>query len=1617
MTVNASDEAGLIQSICDRVKERLPGEAAAPCAEFTRQYYRWVPPEDLQERTPLDLYGAAVAHWNLAQHRAPGEAKVHVYNPVLEQHGWQSTHTVVEIISDDMPFLVDSVTMTLGHGGHEIHLVIHPVIRVRRDDKGNLTEVLPPDATDVEGSIAESVMHIEVERERNVTLLGYLRERVQKVLGEVRATVEDWPAMRNRAIELMNELEPARARVTDAEIEETREFLNWLVVNHFTFLGYRDYDLVDRDGKLGLEVVQSTGLGILRTPPERPFTPLATKARELLNGPEILVLTKANSRATVHRPAYLDYIGLKRYNADGEVIGERRFLGLYTTGAYRESVLQIPKVRDKCRYVLEEARFPPDSHDAKALTEILESYPRDSMFQIDREQLFEVATGILGLGERQLVRLFVRADPLDRFVACLVCLPRDRFNTATREKITEILVDAFVGTHADWSLMLGESLTARVHYIIHAGHMSPDTNLAEIEENVVEATREWTDDLVESLVEHLGEDHGSKLGRRYERAFPPAYRDDWPARSAVSDIERIEQLTGSQEPIISLYRPLEAPAGAIRCKLISAAPITLSEVLPTFEHMGARVVDERPYEVVPEDRKPVWIYDFGLRCATDDLEQVRERFQEAFLGVWRGDLEDDGLNGLVLAAEMNARQITVIRAIAKYLRQAGIPFSDAYMERTLIGHPGIVALLVQLFNARLDPGAVDPNAADQLASQIEHAIDAVQSLDEDRILRSFLSVVMAILRTNHYCFDSDGAPKRYMAFKLDPERIPILPFPRPKFEIFVYSPRVEGVHLRGGSVARGGLRWSDRREDFRTEILGLMKAQMVKNALIVPVGSKGGFVVKQPPVDGGREALQQEGIACYKTFLSGLLDLTDNIVGGEVVPPVRVRRYDGDDPYLVVAADKGTATFSDIANGVSADYNFWLGDAFASGGSQGYDHKAMGITARGAWESVKRHFRVLATNILETPFTVVGIGDMSGDVFGNGMLLSEQIKLVAAFNHMHVFLDPNPDPSTTFTERKRLFELGRSSWSDYNPALISEGGGIFERSAKSIELSPQVKQALGIEADELPPAELIRELLKAPVDLLWNGGIGTYVKASSESHVDAGDKANDAVRIDGRDLRCKVVGEGGNLGFTQRGRIEFADGGGRINTDAIDNVAGVNCSDHEVNIKILLGALVADGDLTEKQRNVLLHEMTDAVADRVLRGSYTQTQAMSLACEQAASMVDVHQRLIRRLEQVAGLHRAIEFLPSDEEIAERRHAHRGLLAPELAVVMAYCKIQLYSELLKSDLPEDPYLAYDDLKRYFPPPLPERYAPEMRKHRLRREIIATVVANQLVDRAGTTYSFRLLEETGADAGALARAYAVAREVYEMRNFWAAIEELDNKVEAKVQLSMLIDGRRLVERATRWLLRSNAGTIDIAYTIRYFEAGAQMMFKAMPGVLSGADREAFDKRFAELRKAGVPKELAHRDASLESMLGVFDIVEVAEGLARDPEVVMQTYFQVGANLKLGWLLDRIIELPRANRWQALARAALRDDLYHLLRVLTQEVLETAGPAVAAEEAIKIWSERHAGAVDRCLKMLAEIRSARVYDTTTLPVALREVRNLIHAAPAGGSVAGAASVTLAG
>ncbi len=1599
----------LLEKVFERIRQQLPEDQAPQVEEFARQYYAWLSPEDLSDRSPVDLYGAAVAHWSFARQRDSGQPKIRVYNPQFEEHGWQSTHTVVEAVVDDMPFLVDSTRMEVNRQGLSIHLMVHPIMNVRRDDAGELLGILTPDSERGD-SVPESVLHVEVDRIPDAALLEELRVGIERVFDHVRAAVEDWPRMLDRTREIAAGLEDGSAPVDVEVVRETKAFLEWIDDDNFTFLGYREYELVSEGGEDVLRTVSGSGLGVLRDggrkAVSRSFAKLPPDVRRLARESRLLNLTKANSRSTVHRPSYLDYIGVKQFDENGEAYGEQRFLGLYTFSAYSASVFDIPLVRRKANYVLERAGFPPSSHNEKDLVEILETYPRDELFQTSQEDLFEISLGILHLQERQRVRLFVRRDDFGRFLSCLVFVPRERYNTSVREKMQGILLEAFGAQNVEFNVRLSESVLARLHFVIYTEPgKAPDYDAQEIEERLIEAVRSWTDHLYHALIERFGEARGIGLYRRYRDAFPPGYRTGFLARGAVSDIERMEELSSDNDLGTSLYHPLEETEDFLGFKLFKlGGEIILSRIMPLLENMGVDVVDERPHKIESAGSPPVWIYDFGLvHTGSGELQtgQVKDIFQDAFARAWRGEVEDDGFNRLVLKAQLTWREISVLRAHSKYLRQIGTTFSQDYMEDTLAANPHIARLLVELFDARFDPDAQarSEEKAQRLTGEIEKALDEVASLDEDRIMRSFLNVALATTRTNHFQTDENGKPKPYLSFKLDPRGVPDLPLPRPTFEVFVYSPRTEGVHLRGGEVARGGIRWSDRREDFRTEILGLMKAQTVKNAVIVPVGAKGGFIVKQPPADGGRTAFMQEGIACYMTLIRGMLDLTDNLSeDGSTKPPPRVVRYDGDDPYLVAAADKGTATFSDIANTVSKEYGFWLGDAFASGGERGYDHKEMGITARGAWESVKRHFRELGTDVQSEEFTVAGVGDMSGDVFGNGMLLSRHIKLLAAFDHRHIFLEPAPDPETSFAERERLFELSRSSWADYDESLISEGGGVFSRTAKSIALSPQVREMLEVDAEHLPPTALISAILEAPVDLLWNGGIGTYVKSSAETNSDAGDRANDALRVDAKDLRCRVVGEGGNLGLTQRGRIEFALSGGRVYMDAIDNSAGVDCSDHEVNIKVLLDAIVENGDMTDKQRNELLAAMTEEVGALVLRDNYLQTQALSNSLARAALMADVHARYIRHLEQSGNLDRGLEFLPSEEEIAERKSKGMGLSAPEFSVLLSYSKITLYQELLGSDLPEDSYIS-EELERYFPAPLRERFRDQMREHRLRREISATHVANEVVNRCGKTFAYRLREDTGTASAEVARVYTAAREIFGMRGLWEDIEALGNEVEAKTQTAMLLSGRRLIENSARWLLRNRRPPLDIAATISRFSTGAKELETLIPDLLLEGDREVLERDIEQLAEANVPPDLARRTATLSAMFSALDIVNIASVTGQPLESAAEVYFTLGARLNLHWLRRHIETLPRDNRWRTLARSALREDLYAQQASLTTEVLRGTPETSSAHERIEAWISANQEPVDRALQVLTDINSSATFDLSTLPVALREIRNLIN------------------
>ena len=1571
--------------------------------ELAPLYYRHVPDEDIASRRPEDLLGAMVSHVELASDRPAGTARVRVHTPGEDTDGWSCGGPVVEIVTDDMPFLVDSVAAELTRLGRGLRLVIHPVLTAQRDVAGNLESV----TADGEG-IRESWIHAEISR--GAVPASEVEAGVRKVLSDVREAVEDWPRMRARAVDAADQLqEHPPVGIPAVQADEAAALLRWLADDNFTFLGYREYDLVDEGGRDRLRAVPGTGLGILRADPDHTreatylSAPVAAKARE----PRILVLTTANSRSTVHRPSYLDYVGVKMFDDAGRVIGERRFLGIYAASTYAQSVREIPVLRAKATEVLAELDVEPGSHTGKEVMQFLETYPREELFQVDSAELADVALAVHQMSERRQTRLFVRRDPYGRFMSCFVYLPRDRYNTAVRLRIQDILQQAYGGASVDYTARVSESVLARLHVVVRAapGTTVHEADHAEVQQRIVEAVRSWDDDFNAILVDRVGEDRAVRIIADYAEGFPEAYKQEVPAEAAVKDI-LIAESAADDEVRLRLYAPDGHESKLRRLKIIRAGdPISLSRVLPVLGSLGVIVEDEHPYDIAREGRLPLHVYDLGFQLPEGDIpdpDSLRSRFEAAFLAIWHGRCEADALNGLTVRTSLTWEQVTVLRAYVRYLQQTGASLGQEFVEAALLGSRDIAQIIVELFEARFDPaGSADRSALEEsLIARAHEALEAVASLDEDRILRSLLGLVAATTRTNAYRRDDQGQPLDRLSFKLDAPSIPELPLPRPRFEIWVYSPRVEGVHLRFGRIARGGLRWSDRRADFRTEILGLVKAQEVKNAVIVPVGAKGGFLPKalpDPQVD--RDAWMAEGRAAYATFIRGMLDITDNLVEGAVVPPPDVVRHDGDDPYLVVAADKGTATFSDLANSVAEEYSFWLGDAFASGGSAGYDHKAMGITARGAWISVQRHFRDLGVDVQAEDFTVAGIGDMSGDVFGNGMLLSPHIRLVAAFDHRHVFLDPDPDAATSMAERERLFALPRSSWDDYDRSLISPGGGIYPRTAKAIAITPEVRARLDIPADieSLTPADLIKRILTAPVDLIWNGGIGTYVKAQTETNADAGDKANDAVRVNGNSLRCRVVGEGGNLGLTQLGRVEAARHGVQLNTDAIDNSAGVDTSDHEVNIKILLDASVRDGSLSESDRDDLLERMTDEVAQLVLTDNYEQNVLLGNARWGAPALVSVHARMISDLEARGILNRAIEFLPDDEEITTRAAAGQGLTSPELAVLAAYAKIALTSDLEDAGLAADPWFAQYAVD-YFPALLRERFAAGIAAHPLRDEIITTVVVNGLINDGGISVVFRACEETGASPAEVVRAATAAIAIFDLPAYWAAVNALDNLVPTTTQDLLHHESRRLLDRSIRWFLQTRGGSIDVSAEVARFAPAVHELAPRVPGDLVGIERTRLEASTTSLMAKGAPADLAEQASAMLDVFALLDVVQIADGVGQSPAQIMPLYFALSERYDVDRLLSRITALPRGDRWTALARQALRTDLYGALAGVTTGVASASSPDQDPQERIIAWEDQHREGLARAQATLDQIAALETGDLATLSVALRVLRNLV-------------------
>jgi glutamate dehydrogenase len=1507
-------------------------------------------PHDRDVLTADDARGAVAAVLALGRSRRPGERIVRVANPTREADGWESPHTVVDVVSDDAPFLVDSVSTALARRGYDLHLVFRPLIDV---PEVGLT----------------SHLHLEVDRESDVAVLGALRVAIESVVDDVSAAVADWDAMRAAVAEFSAGLRASPPDgVAPEETAEVTTYLDWLAADHYTFLGAVT---VDQHG----ELVAGSELGVAR---RRPLFELDDVDPAPVG---LLTLTRARTRSTVHRDIPLDSVTVRRLRADGTTAGELRLLGLYTANVYSDSVEFIPVVRHKVARILAESGFAPGGHDHRTLSHVLATYPRDELFRLSTDELAVLTTAIVGMGLRRRVRLFVSRDQVGCFVSCLVYLPRDRYTTSVRLHVIDALRRAYGGGDADFTVLVTEEVMARLHIVVDTAAGVPDVDAVALEAEIAALVRTWVDDLHDAFVDARGEEEGIELLRAWRDAFPLSYRSEVPAAVAVTDVDVLAGLRPDGDLQVRLEPPMAEAVAHVKLYRAGRA-LVLSDVMPLLEHLGVTVVDEHPYEITAPDGTLRWIYSFGVVAAAGDPladPATQTRVADVFLGVWAGTVENDGLNRLVLHAGLEVREVVIVRALCQYLRQAGVRFTDAYLADTLRDNTDLVRLLVARFHAGLDPARTRDEALEaSLDEELGRAVDAVVSLDADRILRALWQVVRATVRTNAYRGEA------HLACKLDPAALDFLPRPHPHHEIWVASPSVEGVHLRAGDIARGGIRWSDRREDFRTEVLGLMKAQTVKNAVIVPVGAKGGFYVKRG-----------DSHDAYSTFIRGLLELTDNRVEGTVVPPPDVVCRDDDDPYLVVAADKGTGAFSDVANALAAEYGYWLGDAFASGGSAGFDHKEMGITSRGAWLSVKAHFRAVDVDADTARLTVVGIGDMSGDVFGNGLLRSPYVQLVAAFDHRHVFVDPDPDPAASFAERRRLFELPRSSWADYDPAVLSPGGAVYPRSAKSVDLSPAARRVLGADDGALTPDELVSAILRAPVDLLWNGGIGTFVKASTESNADVGDRTNDPVRVDATELRARVVAEGGNLGFTQRARVEYALAGGRINTDAIDNSAGVDTSDHEVNIKILLQGAIATGALGTAARDPLLMEMTDAVADLVLADNEAQANALQIAAVEAAELVGVHARQMERLEQTAGLDRALEALPNAKVLQERHAAGLGLTSPELAVLLAYTKLELQRALVMSDVPDDPYLDANFVA-YFPPSLRTGFDDALASHPLRREIVATIVANAVVNRAGISFLSRLCDETGLSLPVLARAHVIARDVFDAADTWAAVDALDLVVRASVQDEMFLVVRRLVERAARWLVR-HSEALALGPTVERFRPGVRAVVAELPELLVGAVGETAEATAARFTAAGVSPELARKVAASDAALVALPAASLALDHDLDARAVAHIQFLLDDRLGLDRLRDRIAALPRADRWQAEARAALRDDLYESQYALTGAVLTETDPDRPPDGRVDAWLDDHADAVTRYRTLVHDVEQADTADLAALAVVRRALRGL--------------------
>ncbi|MGX1307667.1 glutamate dehydrogenase [Amorphus suaedae] len=1577
-------------------------DEASDRKRFTALLYARGSAEDLVKCSADELSAHADHAWSVVQERKAGEHQISVVNPSLETAGHDHLGlTVIDIVNDNMPFLFDSVMNELYDFGADVSLVLHPIYACRRDEAGKLVEFLGEAPGDGKAG-RESLIHIHIGRIESAERRAELVQRLDQTLSDVRVAVADWKPMRARVKEIIKRYRKAELPIDEAELTKAVSFLEWLTEDDFIFLGLREYRL-EGDVETGeLEPELDTGMGLLRDPELRvlrrgtEFVVMTPEIREFLRQPPPLIVTKANAQTRVHRRVHLDFVGIKDYGKDGALKGEVRLVGLFSSRAYTKSVLEIPYIREKVRAVLDRAGYDADSHSGKALLNVLESYPRDELFQIDADLLYQFATAVLELGERPRIRVLARTDSYERFVSILVFVPTRTYTTEQSTEIGDYLARLYDGRVSAAYVDYPEGPLARIHFIIgrHAGP-TPQPSRETMEAAVAKLVRTWADDLAEALSDQHGWETTDRLLARYGEAFDGGYEATYSVETAVRDIGMIERVNADRPTAIVFFRRPGDAENRCSLKLFShQSPTPLSDRVPILEQMGFRVINERTFRIDLEGEENVYIHDMSLArtgAGSIDLDSQGAALEAMFMAVWTRRAESDGFNALLVTAGLAWRDIAMLRALARYLRQAGVPYSQDYIWGALTRYPAVARLLVELFHVRFDPrdDTIDRSlAAARLQEQIDAELEQVSNLDDDTIIRRFTNLLYAMLRTNFFKLDEDGSVPDTFAFKLFPGAIDVLPAPRPFREIWVYSPRVEGVHLRFGEVARGGLRWSDRAQDFRTEVLGLVKAQQVKNAVIVPVGAKGGFLPKQLPETGGREAVFAEGTAAYKIFINALLSVTDNLIDGQVAPPPGVVRHDGDDTYLVVAADKGTATFSDTANAIAESRDFWLGDAFASGGSQGYDHKAMGITARGAWEAVKRHFREMDTDIQTTPFSVVGVGDMSGDVFGNGMLLSKAIRLLAAFDHRDIFIDPDPDPATSWEERKRLFDKPRSSWQDYDTALISKGGGVFSRSAKSITLSAEIQALLGIDKASATPLEVMRAILKTQADLLWFGGIGTYVRAASETNLDVGDRANDAIRVTAEELRVRVIGEGANLGVTQKARIAFARSGGRCNSDAIDNSAGVNTSDVEVNIKIALRAAEGQGLIDRTRRNEVLAAMTEEVAAIVLRNNYLQTLAISLTRDLGLEDVGFEMRMMQLLGERGVLDRELETLPTDQELTSRASRGEALSRPEVGVLLAYAKITLYDALLSSSVPDDTYLGRE-LRRYFPGLMQEEFGDQIEAHPLRREIIATVLANSMINRGGPTFVVRMSDQTGAEVERIAQAFATCRDSFSLTSLNGEIDALDTLVPGDVQLALYRAIQDLVLDATVWFIRNVRYDEGIEAVVSRFRTGIEAIEPKLNGVMPQHLREATEETAAGWIEAGVPAPLAHRISRLAITAAVPDIIVVSEETGAPLERAAEAYFAIDGRFRIGQIEALARTMIVGDYFDGLALDRARRTLAEAHRRITQEVLSSGGTD-DPDMAVEAWIAERAHQVERALTTVTRLGETETITVSRLSVA---------------------------